>query len=225
MSTGKAKGRGRITPSPPMRFEDWIRQHMTSDRLQKVEATLRENDLYPPSGLFDFGKFGLIEPVYRIHHSSYKALATLDSMVTTCQEQLLYLFFGEMDEDKPLKTRLLKRLRGGEESTLRYYFMEVETATKEIRKWKGEPLDIRNDSMKLLGATMFWYVTLLSCMEVCKKALADDKWEPGAFLTWDEATAQYVAYEFSNTSQVGVNQWWPPSKAATEWFKKFKSGK
>ena len=80
-----------------MRFEDWIRQHVTLDRLEKVEATLRENGLHPPSELFDFSKFGLIEPVYRIHHSSYKALAALDSMVTTCLEQLLYLFFGETD--------------------------------------------------------------------------------------------------------------------------------
>lgn len=222
MSTGKGKRRGRVTTSAPMRFEDWIRQHVTPDRLEKVEATLRENDLHPPSELFDFSKFGLIEPVYRIHHSSYKALAALDSMVTTCLEQLLYLFFGETDGDKPLKMRFLKHLRGGE-STLRYYFMEVETATKEIRRCRGEPLDIRNDSMRLLGGTIFWYVTLLSCMEICKKALADDKWERGAPLTWDEATTEYVAYWFSTRNEL-KSLWWPASKAAIELSKKFKSG-
>lgn len=214
MSTRKDSRKSRTTPPSPMRFEDWIRQHVTQERLKRVETALEEKSLYPPPELFNFSNFGgLAEPVYRIHHDSFKALY-LGSMATTCLEQLLYLFFGElvestpwivrsqeMAEPSPLKVAFLKHLRS-RESNLYLYFMVVEKASKRLREWKGESLNIRKDSIRLLGAAVFWYVTLLACMEVSKKALADEKWGPIQMLTWDEAIVSYVAYWLSTECEL-----------------------
>jgi len=40
MSNRKSKGKGRVTPLPPMRFEDWIRTYITHERLQRDEKCL-----------------------------------------------------------------------------------------------------------------------------------------------------------------------------------------
>ena len=238
VNTRKGRRR-RETPPPRMKFEDWIRDHVTQERLKRVESVLEEDGLYPPSELFNFGGLGLVaEIVYRIHHDSFKAISFSESMATTSLEQLLYLFFGETEEPAPLrvpftkqtgeattlKVSFLKHLRS-RRSNLYNYFVVVERAAKRLEEWRGGEhlhFDITKDSLKILGAAMFWYVTLLACIEVSKKVLADEKWERGAPLTWDEATAEYVAYWFSTRKELR-SLWWPPSKAATNLSKKFKS--
>jgi len=188
------------------RLGDWIRAHVTEERLKRVERVLEEDSLYPPSELIDFNSWALPETVYRIHHDSFKAISGSESMATTSLEQLLYLFFDGEGESTELRKRFLKRLRS-RKSTLYHYFMEVEKATKRYREWWGGAdlrgyLDIRKDAVRLLGAAMFWYVTLLACIEVSKKALADERWTPGQLLTWDEAIASYVAYWFATRREL-----------------------
>jgi hypothetical protein len=197
-----------------MRFEDWIRQHVTQARLQEVERVIKEQGLLPPSGLFDFTSGALTENVYRIHHSSIKAISQSESMAATSLRQILFLFFGETGEAIPLRGLFLKHLRS-RRSNLYNYFMVIEKATQRMEEWKGEHFDIRKDSMKIMGAALFWYVTLLACLEVARKVLADGRWERGSPLTWDEATAEYAAYWFSTRGELDTNLWWPPSKSAT----------
>ena len=213
MNTKKGRGR-RTTPLSQMSFGEWIHRHVTQERLERVEAALEKRSLYPPPELFNFSNFGgLAEPVYRIHHDSFKAFY-LGSMASICLEQLLYLFFGEVVEStpwiarsqetaepSPLRVAFLKHLRS-RESNLYLYFTVIEKAAKRLREWKGESLNIRKDSMRLLGAATFWYVTLLACIEVSKKALAEEKWEPGNLVTWDEGIALYVAYWLSTECEL-----------------------
>ena len=197
-----------------MRFEDWIHHHVTQEGLKRVEKALEGNSLYPPPELFSFSGFGLPESGYRIHQDSFKALAYLRSMATMCLEQLLYLFFGESVESapwivksqktaepSPLRVAFLKHLRS-RQSNLHLYFTVAEKATKRLAEWKGESLNIKKDSMRLLGAATFWYVTLFACIEVSKKALANEKWEPGDLLAWDEGIASYVAYWLSTECEL-----------------------
>jgi hypothetical protein len=199
---------------PPMRFEDWVRQHVTPERLQEVERALKEQGLFPPSGLFDFTSGALTANVYRIHHESFKAIAQSESMATTSLRQLLFLFFRETGEAAPLRVTFLKHLRS-RRSNLYNYFIVVEKATKRLEEWKGEYFNIKKDALKIMGAALFWYVTLLACLEVARKVLADEKWERGIPLSWDEATAEYVAYWFSTRDELDSNQWWPLSQSST----------
>jgi hypothetical protein len=200
-------------PSSPMKFEDWIRQHVTPERLREVERVIEEQGLLPPSGLFDFTGGGLTEIVYRIHHESFKAISHSEALATTSLRQLLFLFFGETGEAAPLRVTFLKHLRS-RRSSLYNYFMVVEKATQRLEEWKGEYFNIKKDSLKIIGAALFWYVTLLACIEVAKKVLANEKWERGTPLTWDEATVEYVAYWFSTRDELDTNQWWPPCKSS-----------
>jgi hypothetical protein len=197
-----------------MRFEDWMRVHVTPERLQEVERLIEEQGLLPPSGLFEFTNGALTEIVYRIHHESVKAISHSESLATMSLGQLLFLFFGQTGEATSLRVMFLKHLRS-RRSDLYNYFIVIEKATKRLEERKGEHFNVKKDSLKVLGAALFWYVTLLACIEVTKKVLADDKWERGTPLTWDEATAEYVAYWFSTRDELDTNLWWPPSKFAT----------
>jgi hypothetical protein len=192
-----------------MKFEDWMRMHITPKRLQEVEKALNEQGLLPLSKLFDFTNGALTENVYRIHHESFKAIAISESMATTSLRQLLFLLYGEAT---PLRVTFLKHLRS-RRSNLYNYFIVVEKATQRMEDWKGQHFNIKKDSQNIMGAAVFWYVTLLACIEVARKVLADEKWERGTPLTWDEATVEYVAYWFSTRDELD-NQWWPPSKSA-----------
>lgn len=176
-------------PSPPMRFEDWIRRRVTLERLQEVERVIKEQGLLPPSGLFDFTIGALTESVYRIHHESIKTIAYSVSMATTSLQQLLFLFFAETGEATHLRMTFLKHLRS-RRSDLYSYFMVVEKATRRLAEWKGEHFNVKKDSLMIMGAALFWYVTLLACIEVARKALAYKEWERSSPLTWDEATGR-----------------------------------
>lgn len=219
------KNQGRIETS--MKFEDWIRQHITTERLKQVESVLIQESLYPPLELFKFSGQGLLpEIVYRIHHESFKAIEFSEWIATTSIEELVFLFFGETIEDSPFKATLikpmfLKHLRS-RQSDLYAYFVVVEKVSKRLEKYGLLGCNTKKDSMKILGAAVFWYMTLLGCMEVARKVLADEKWERGLPLTWDEATTEYVAFSFSTKDELRENQWWLPSKAAVDWAKDFK---
>ena len=133
-----------------MKFEDWIRQHVTTERLKRVESELTQESLYPPIQLFDFsGHMLLTEIVYRIHHESFKAIAFSEAMAKTSLEQFIFLFFGETTEDTPyrvtfLKQTFLKHLRS-RQSSLYNYFIVVEKANKRLEEWRGEHFNIKKD--------------------------------------------------------------------------------
>jgi hypothetical protein len=186
-----------------MKFEDWMRSHLTQERLQEVERELKQ---------LDFLNRTLAENVFRIHAESFKALALSESVATASLKQLLFLLFGEKGEDALLPVIFIKHLRT-RQSNLYTYFRVVEKARQRLEAWNGEQFDVKKDSLKIMGAAIFWHVTLISCIEVARKVLADDKWERGTPLTWDEATAEYVAYWFSTRDELD-NQWWPPGKSS-----------
>jgi hypothetical protein len=209
----KNKSREKTKITSPMTFEDWIRKHVSTKRLNEIERILASASLYPPQKLFNYNTNGIIaETVYRIHHDSFKGVSHSIFLATQSIELLLFLFFGEQDENIPLNDRFLPHLRSNQ-SNLYGYFVVIEKMARKLSKRQGGYFDIREDSLRIMGGAIFWYTSLLACIEVSKKALADDRWERSSPLTWDEAIVEYVTYQFSTEDELESGQWWPSPKS------------